>query len=104
MGAGPIGLAALMTAQFYSPAEIVMIDLDDKFEVQSHSAFSGIGDVLTQLKEQICGALEIPATRLFGVSGGGLNGTNDGDMRLYYDSIKQQQQKEHQTVLQRTRV
>jgi len=29
VGAGPIGLAALTTAQFYSPAEIVMIDLDD---------------------------------------------------------------------------
>lgn len=29
VGAGPIGLAALLTAQFYSPAHIVMIDLDD---------------------------------------------------------------------------
>ena len=29
VGAGPIGLAALMTAQFYSPSEILMIDLDD---------------------------------------------------------------------------
>ena len=29
VGAGPIGLAALLTAQFYSPAEIFMIDLDD---------------------------------------------------------------------------
>ncbi len=29
VGSGPIGLAALLTAQFYSPAEIVMIDLDD---------------------------------------------------------------------------
>ncbi|KVE24867.1 alcohol dehydrogenase [Burkholderia singularis] len=28
VGAGPIGLAALLTAQFYSPAQIVMIDLD----------------------------------------------------------------------------
>lgn len=28
VGAGPIGLAALLTAQFYSPAEIIMIDLD----------------------------------------------------------------------------
>jgi alcohol dehydrogenase len=28
VGAGPIGLAALLTAQFYSPAEIVMVDLD----------------------------------------------------------------------------
>ena len=29
VGAGPIGLAALLTAQFYSPATIIMIDLDD---------------------------------------------------------------------------
>ena len=30
VGAGPIGLAALMTAQMYSPAEIIMVDLDAK--------------------------------------------------------------------------
>ena len=29
VGAGPIGLAALLTAQLYSPAEIILIDLDD---------------------------------------------------------------------------
>jgi alcohol dehydrogenase len=29
VGAGPVGLAALLTAQLYSPAEIIMIDLDD---------------------------------------------------------------------------
>jgi len=29
VGAGPIGLATLLTAQFYSPAEIIMIDLDE---------------------------------------------------------------------------
>jgi alcohol dehydrogenase len=29
VGAGPVGLAALMTAKFYSPSEIIMIDLDD---------------------------------------------------------------------------
>ncbi len=29
VGAGPIGLAALLTAQFYAPAEIIMVDLDN---------------------------------------------------------------------------
>ena len=29
VGAGPIGLAALLTAQFYSPAEIIIVDLDE---------------------------------------------------------------------------
>lgn len=28
VGAGPIGLAALLTSQFFAPAEIIMIDLD----------------------------------------------------------------------------
>jgi alcohol dehydrogenase len=30
VGAGPVGLSVLLTAQFYSPAEIFMIDVDDK--------------------------------------------------------------------------
>jgi alcohol dehydrogenase len=29
VGAGPVGLAALLTSQFYSPAEIIMVDTDD---------------------------------------------------------------------------
>ena len=29
VGSGPIGLAALLTAQFYTPAQIIMIDPDD---------------------------------------------------------------------------
>jgi alcohol dehydrogenase len=29
VGGGPIGLAALLTTQFYSPAEIIMVDVDE---------------------------------------------------------------------------
>ena len=29
IGAGPIGLAALLTAKFYAPAQIIMVDLDN---------------------------------------------------------------------------
>jgi alcohol dehydrogenase len=36
VGSGPIGLAALLTAQFYSPSEIIMIDFDDnRLEIAS---------------------------------------------------------------------
>lgn len=36
VGSGPIGLAALLTAQFYSPAQIIMIDPDvNRLEVAS---------------------------------------------------------------------
>jgi alcohol dehydrogenase len=47
VGAGPIGLAALLTAQFYSPAQIVMIDRDaNRLEVARKfgaTAFIDIG-------------------------------------------------------------
>jgi alcohol dehydrogenase len=35
VGAGPIGLAALLTAQFYAPAEVIMIDVDENRLKQS---------------------------------------------------------------------
>ncbi|MBO8164240.1 MAG: zinc-dependent alcohol dehydrogenase family protein [Brevibacillus sp.] len=35
VGAGPVGISALLAAQLYSPAEIIMIDLDDNRLEQS---------------------------------------------------------------------
>ena len=29
VGAGPVGMSALLTAQFYSPSQIIMIDMDE---------------------------------------------------------------------------
>ena len=55
VGAGPVGLAALLTAQFYSPAEIIMIDLDDnRLEVaKSFGATRTINSGKGQAAEQV---------------------------------------------------
>ncbi|REE21448.1 alcohol dehydrogenase [Paraburkholderia sp. BL27I4N3] len=46
VGAGPIGLAALLTAQFYSPAQIVMIDRDrNRLEVASRFGATACVDI-----------------------------------------------------------
>lgn len=56
VGAGPIGLAALLTAQFYSPATIIMIDLDEgRLNVArtfgaSEVINSGKGDAVERVK------------------------------------------------------
>ncbi|UVE18913.1 zinc-dependent alcohol dehydrogenase family protein [Pseudomonas sp. LS44] len=56
IGAGPVGLAALLTAQFYAPAAIVMVDLDDnRLAVArqfgaSHVFNSNRDDVLAELQ------------------------------------------------------
>ncbi|WP_250454378.1 zinc-dependent alcohol dehydrogenase family protein [Caballeronia sp. ATUFL_M2_KS44] len=46
VGAGPIGLAALLTAQFYTPAQIIMIDRDKhRLEVASTFGASACIDI-----------------------------------------------------------
>jgi len=76
VGAGPIGLAALLTAQFYSPAEIIMIDLDDnRLEIGKRfgataTINSGAGNAAQQVMDLTQGrgvdtaieAVGIPAT------------------------------------------
>ncbi len=55
VGSGPIGLAALLTAQFYSPAEIIMIDLDDnRLEVATRL---GATSTINSGREQALGAV-----------------------------------------------
>ena len=49
VGAGPIGMSALLTAQFYSPARIYMIDLDENRLAQAKKA--GATDTIHTGKE-----------------------------------------------------
>ncbi|MHA4740748.1 zinc-dependent alcohol dehydrogenase family protein [Dyadobacter sp. MSC1_007] len=49
VGSGPIGLAALLTAQFYSPAQIIMIDPDDN-RLQTARQF-GATDIINNSTE-----------------------------------------------------
>jgi alcohol dehydrogenase len=76
IGAGPVGLAALLTAQFYSPAKIMMVDLhDSRLELArglgAHQTFvSGGIDVAAEIKNATGGrgvdtaieAVGVPAT------------------------------------------
>src|SRR5690554_5119338 len=55
VGAGPVGMGALLTAQFYSPAKIIMVDLDDG-RLQMAKTFgatdlinSGSGDTVAEI-------------------------------------------------------
>lgn len=76
VGSGPIGLAALLTAQLYSPATIIMVDLDDnRLEVARRFGATGTvnstaGDAAAQVMALTGGrgvdtaieAVGIPAT------------------------------------------
>jgi alcohol dehydrogenase len=76
VGSGPIGLAALLTAQFYAPAQVIMVDLDDnRLEVAKRFGATAVvnsakGDAAQQVMDLTGGrgvdtaieAVGIPAT------------------------------------------
>ncbi len=58
VGAGPVGMAALLTAQFYSPSKLIMVDVDDarlelakKFGA-THTVNSGQGDAVEAIRKE----------------------------------------------------
>lgn len=55
VGAGPIGLAALLTAQFFSPAQIIVIDLNDHrlATAMSFGATAAINSALGTTRDQV---------------------------------------------------
>lgn len=77
--------------QLMSSMGLQVLDREDSFETHAY-AFSGISDVYELFMLDVAGAAEIPSTRLFGRSPAGMNATGEGDLRTYYDSVRQKQQ------------
>lgn len=82
-----------MMRRFQGIEGMTVIDAEDDFSADSHSAFGGLSDALAQFGQQLSGASGIPLVRLFGQSPAGFS-TGDTDLRNYYDTVKQQQVKE----------
>lgn len=97
-GAMATGMAKMFDfmRQTQSAEGLTLLDAQDKFEVSAYN-FAGLDDVLEQMAGQLCGALDIPYSRMFGQTPGGLAATGEGDMRNY-DAANARKQ---ETVLRR---
>ena len=89
------GLTAYLDTmrRFQGIEGMTIMDGEDEFEASTHNAFSGLSDALQQFGQQLSGALQIPLVRLFGQSPAGFS-TGESDLRSYYDTINQQQEKD----------
>jgi phage-related protein (TIGR01555 family) len=84
----------LMTKRLQGNEGITIIDGEDDFVTNSANSFTGIGEAVLQIAQQLAGALGIPVTKLFGQAPAGLNATGEYDETNYKDSIKQRQELE----------
>lgn len=70
---------------------MLLLDGDETYEKKANS-FANLDKVLDKFFDNVCGATEIPRTRLFGTSAGGLNATGEGDEGVYDDTIVAKQE------------
>jgi hypothetical protein len=80
-----------MVRMMQSNEGMTLIDAADKFDAQTYS-FAGLPDLISEFKEEISGATDIPLVRLYGQSPKGF-ATGDSDLANYYDAVGSQQKK-----------
>lgn len=78
---------------FNQMKSIVQMALLDKEEVYDRKTLnlSGVAPVMELFMTWVCGAADIPQTRMFGTSATGLNATGEGDMNNYFNHIRAKQ-------------
>lgn len=70
---------------------MLVLDKNEEYD-QKSASFATLPDIMDRFYQAVAGAADIPLTRLFGASPGGLNATGDSDERLYYDRIQAHQE------------
>ncbi len=69
-----------------SVTNAVVIDKQDTYE-QKQINFSTFPELIREYAQHVSGASDVPMTRFFGTSPGGLNSTGEGDLDNYYDAL-----------------
>lgn len=63
----------------------IILDAEEDHEGKQLT-FGGVSEAMEKFFQIAAGAAQIPVTKLFGRSPGGLNATGESDIRLYYDN------------------
>lgn len=83
-----------------SAVNLTLLDDDESYE-RNQLAFSGLPQIQQMQMQWISGAADIPMTRMFGSSPGGLNATGESDLNNYYDSVKSEQEGQYREGLEK---
>lgn len=83
-----------------STINLTLLDEDETYE-RNQLTFSGLPQIQQIQMQWISGAADIPMTRLFGSSPGGLNATGESDLNNYYDGVKSEQEGQYREGLEK---
>ena len=88
-----------LAAMMKSFNRMLLLDGTETYEKKSNQ-FANLDKIWLQFMVDVCGAADIPMTRLFGQSAAGLNATGDNDVRNYYDMVSAKQESELRAQLE----
>lgn len=76
-----------LAAQTKGNNGMLLLDGDTEEYSQKSASFASLPDLMDRFAQNAAGGADIPMTRLFGKSPGGLSSTGESDLRNYYDRI-----------------
>ncbi len=79
---------------------LMVMGQNDSYEQHPYS-FAGIAEVYETFMMDMAGAAEIPATKLFGRAPQGMNATGESDMKNYYETLAQLQERHLRPALEK---
>jgi phage-related protein (TIGR01555 family) len=71
---------------------ILALDKDQEEFFQFNIPLSGLADLLTQTKEQMCMPSHLPMIKAFGQAPSGLGATGEGEIQVWYDFVHAEQE------------
>ena len=86
-------------AMMKSFAGVAVIDKDTETFERKPYTFAGVDKAYSQLMYDVCGAADVPFTRLFGQSPAGMNATGESDTRNYYDHVAARREQSLETPM-----
>jgi phage-related protein (TIGR01555 family) len=70
----------------------MVLDKDSEEFFQMTASLTGLDSLQAQSQEHLCSVSSIPLVKYTGITPNGLNASSDGEIRVFYDSIKAEQE------------
>lgn len=78
---------------------VFLLDKESEDFFQFNTPLSGLDALQAQAQEQMASVSSIPLVKLLGISPAGLNASSDGEIRVFYDFIHAEQEKNYREPL-----
>lgn len=80
---------------------LMLVDKDLEEVDQINTPLSGVNELQAQAQEQMASVSSIPLVVLLGITPSGLNASSDGEIRVFYDYVKDMQESIYQDNLKK---